>query len=709
MRKGGLKMILKNLKLKNFGCISDIELNLNNNINLISGNNGQGKSMICDAITLLLYNKTRGKLEDFIKWGEESFYLELDGEVNGQTFNISFTYSKKESTRLLKLGNTDQFKNSDAVKKLDEILSSSIALACSVVSQGSTDLIYSKPAERRELLKKIYNLNYINAVQDLDKQIKDKKENDKINNEKELYRLENKEYIEKELYEINEDEIKQLKDKNENILTEINSITKEIESGKEIYNMIQSLADKKNNLIFNIDKLEQKVKNAKKDILAIDSNSKTKIVDLEKEIEQLTIERKNKNQNFKDLKDEIDAITFKRLPSFDEEKFKVVNDEKIKLEVDIANTDNHRKNFENGICPTCGQDIDAKDLSELDNKISKLKHDLNNKITVLDNLYEEKKEIEKEIEEQRELKNKKERLKAQLASNIEKRDIMYNSLTKEINSKEDLIETTKQNYQSNKKLMEDQIIIDEKQIKSSKEDLDKLIEEIGTYSSKISNINLDLLVKKQKSFEDEKYNIEESLKEWQNKLVLNEDRKKFNLALTKEKENDKILIEEVYKKKDIILQNIKDLERCKVIFQKEFPNFVLSKLISSIEDNMNHFLNETYSGRYQVQIKEKRDSIYITYGPNKADIGNASGYEKQLISFAYKYALEKMTKINYSQILDEADSFASEENSMKFYDYIGNYLNNKQSVIITHKEATKDYIMSNFSSQYFEIENGSLI
>ena len=70
-------MVLYKLKLENFGIYKELELDFHQNINLISSGieNGQGKSTIRDAILLLIYNKIKNKLADYINWNSDYFKI----------------------------------------------------------------------------------------------------------------------------------------------------------------------------------------------------------------------------------------------------------------------------------------------------------------------------------------------------------------------------------------------------------------------------------------------------------------------------------------------------------------------------------------------------------------------------------------------------------------------------------------------------------
>jgi DNA repair exonuclease SbcCD ATPase subunit len=94
------------------------------------------------------------------------------------------------------------------------------------------------------------------------------------------------------------------------------------------------------------------------------------------------------------------------------------------------------------------------------------------------------------------------------------------------------------------------------------------------------------------------------------------------------------------------------------------------------------------------------------YGENKSEVKSASGFEKQVFSFAYKFALGRIQ--NYGILfLDEVDSSASVENSQKFYETLGkmdSYF--KQVFVITHKPEIKDILYNDYQATIYTVEKG---
>ena len=82
--------MLKEVKVKNFAIIEDIEVKFNPNMTVLTGQTGAGKSLIIDAISLLL--GARADL-DMIRYGESE-------SIISATFNNLTDFSKEAITNL---------------------------------------------------------------------------------------------------------------------------------------------------------------------------------------------------------------------------------------------------------------------------------------------------------------------------------------------------------------------------------------------------------------------------------------------------------------------------------------------------------------------------------------------------------------------------------------------------------------------------------
>ena len=96
-------MKLTSLVCKNFKKLSDFTANFTDGLNVISGENAQGKSTLLQAVEAALFGVTvvPGRKENIPTWGQTSFSLTLTFEVNNSTFELTRT---KSSAKLIEVG-----------------------------------------------------------------------------------------------------------------------------------------------------------------------------------------------------------------------------------------------------------------------------------------------------------------------------------------------------------------------------------------------------------------------------------------------------------------------------------------------------------------------------------------------------------------------------------------------------------------------------
>ena len=96
-------MKIKNIKVNSFGNLSDKDIELSDNINIIYGKNEAGKSTLLKFITNMFYGTSKNKkgriFSDFDRykpWGREDFSGKLKYELdNGEQFEIFREFAKK--------------------------------------------------------------------------------------------------------------------------------------------------------------------------------------------------------------------------------------------------------------------------------------------------------------------------------------------------------------------------------------------------------------------------------------------------------------------------------------------------------------------------------------------------------------------------------------------------------------------------------------
>jgi DNA replication and repair protein RecF len=158
-------MILTSIKLKNFRCHKDISLNFSENLNYITGENGQGKTAILEAIYYLCTTKSYSTRSDseVLRFNEHNF--EISGSIkNLVNDEIKIVYTGNENKKSYLL-------NGKRKHRLSEIIGH-----YPIVSLSPTDHAITQgfPGDRRKFIDSIYcqaSATYLELLIDYNKTI----------------------------------------------------------------------------------------------------------------------------------------------------------------------------------------------------------------------------------------------------------------------------------------------------------------------------------------------------------------------------------------------------------------------------------------------------------------------------------------------------------------------------------------------------------
>ena len=91
-------MYINKIKLKNFRNYNEQEIELNKNINIIYGDNAQGKTNILEAIFLSSFGKSFriSKEKELINFGEEKCFVETEYQKKDRDGKIKIEISNKK-------------------------------------------------------------------------------------------------------------------------------------------------------------------------------------------------------------------------------------------------------------------------------------------------------------------------------------------------------------------------------------------------------------------------------------------------------------------------------------------------------------------------------------------------------------------------------------------------------------------------------------
>lgn len=173
-------MYIEEIYLNNYKNYNEEKIKLNNDINIIYGNNAQGKTNLLESIYLLSYGKTfRGSInQNIVNFNGENTYIKLKFFKNNRSQNISFYYDKKLNKKYFKINEVAQNKISNIYGKLNVV----------TYKPEDIDIIKKGPSIRRNYIDiLICSLKpiYIAILSDYNKILKER--NSFLKNNKEQY------------------------------------------------------------------------------------------------------------------------------------------------------------------------------------------------------------------------------------------------------------------------------------------------------------------------------------------------------------------------------------------------------------------------------------------------------------------------------------------------------------------------------------------
>lgn len=114
-------MYLSTIKLQNFRNYENIQINLSPKINIIYGNNAQGKTNLLESIYYLSVTKSHHSFLDnnLIKNGENNLFVE--GIIKDEDFSDKYSISLKEHKKILKINDEKINKISDYISNINTI------------------------------------------------------------------------------------------------------------------------------------------------------------------------------------------------------------------------------------------------------------------------------------------------------------------------------------------------------------------------------------------------------------------------------------------------------------------------------------------------------------------------------------------------------------------------------------------------------------
>lgn len=731
------------LELKGFGCFKNKTVfEYEEGINLIKAQNGKGKTTQIEAIEILLLSNYDGAFADYMNRECNEFEISLEFMLD--KFHLLETLTCKKgktytTTRNLKnLDTNEDVANGEGVKSwLDERLPQATSKYALFVRQSSDmDIIKCSDSERRDLFKKIQDLDFSKEIKTF---IEPKIETVKtqiIDVDKEIFALENKKYDSKEYLDVpfTEEEYTVKKSKLDKLIAEKSLIEEkknQLEDLKKRKSIIENEIDKIKNSIYSKNEtlskynsfdFDSEKENIESEYKNLKIKSHDKIEKLNKQIDDLTIEFKDKiseieneiydlEKQGENIVKDMESIKLVKLVKFDESSLIKARNDLSELKTKSSISWRNADTLSTGICPICGSTNCSEKYEELKNEAESYDKQIAECEGLVDDLLQKKKDIEEKIEKNNLLKEEKNNLSnclIKVQSSMESKKQSQKSLNSSyLSSKENLvnqIESENRILQSFDSEMNSKIIsLKEKadmyssqieninnEISDLNSQLDSKVEELENVSSKIGTFDIS-------SFDESEINyLSNEIKSYDDTVSQNKVIEDYNNNLAKVKKEDEKELSK-FKEKRIKFEKEKyNLESAKGIMTKDYPNYIIENGIENVKNDINEFINNVYYKSLNVNFDSSRSGIKMTFGKD-IPIKRCSGAEKSLCNIAFVSSFNKNMSLNCI-LFDEIDASLSDSMKSELYNSV---LNMKdlfgQMIIVTHSEKMTNYLLANDS------------
>ena len=113
-------MKIDKLKLKNFRNYDDLEIDFNDRLNIIIGNNAQGKTNILEAIYFLSITKSNLLVNDKNCIKKDQLFTKIEGTINNESKKLNILININE--KKLAIDNFEIKKHADYIGNLKVII-----------------------------------------------------------------------------------------------------------------------------------------------------------------------------------------------------------------------------------------------------------------------------------------------------------------------------------------------------------------------------------------------------------------------------------------------------------------------------------------------------------------------------------------------------------------------------------------------------------
>ncbi|XMB86419.1 DNA replication/repair protein RecF [Mycoplasmatota bacterium WC44] len=135
-------MIINKINVRNFRCIENANLRFNDNLNIVVGNNGQGKTSLLESIYLLAFTKSHKTSHEKEVIKTDADFCKVDGNVKFHNYDSKFVIILTKKSKKVKINEIVEKKMSEYIGNINVVMFSPEDLA----------IIKGDPATKRRFI-----------------------------------------------------------------------------------------------------------------------------------------------------------------------------------------------------------------------------------------------------------------------------------------------------------------------------------------------------------------------------------------------------------------------------------------------------------------------------------------------------------------------------------------------------------------------------
>lgn len=674
---------IKKLELIDFMKFNHKVFNFADDLAIVIGGNGTGKSSILEALALSFQVKDRGSsVQRYIRHGKTSATVKLTCNWLGKDLVIESTFATAGARRIHRVvtydGNT--YEDTRANNYLLEFFDNRSLVVAFALQGNEKFLTTSRTTNLKNLInllqldfskELVYTKGQVNTFE------KEKTEVlNEINRQQGAYEvlIKNKEQTDSRLVELK----KQLELVENGVPVDINNLDTQLFELKNNLQEILKAKQSSDNLLLNLNAAKSQLQTNKNNLQNVDNQLSNLPVDADiqdtKETEDLISKL---NQEILDLQNTISQIG---------QASTEVNNNLTVLRTKQSFELKRKQQLADGICPTCLQKVKKAASLELDQKIQQIATDMENLEKTLQEKDQAKLDAEKQLNE----------VKQQGAT----ADKQLNEIQKknaEIEHSKALKETLLGSKKSLEQLISSsQTTVDDLQKQYSESVVDRS-QEISEYQNKINEIESQKT--NALNLSQQKISVKNGISECEQLL----NRLKNDIEITKQNIDAKTASLETIQK------DIEKWTKAQETFTL-LPKIHLKTFIDDIKVVCSSIAAEFGYKGIDILSDEKGIDFILQDWPLE-DVTEAnteyemcSAFERNLINLSLVYALSRMFRVPFVCI-DELDSSADIENTAKLGELVKLILQYTPVVTVSHDSSLVDSLLqSNYKVSILKTE-----